>query len=212
MLVCNVSLRPPRRAISSDLSEAATAVDATATGTVVFAALVDDPASVADLIDAYLGEIMLEAASAGDAVSAGSMYAAAIDETASATDATTAALTYDATVDETTTAADAPSAAIISSPLAISGTPVTTGTEYEHGVGSTYAGFTVTASGGATPYTYSIASGALPAGITLNSSTGAVSGTPAFESASRIDCSRPRPCGSGAVICAPSAQLAWPRR
>lgn len=68
-------------------------------------------------------------------------------------------------------------------PLSISGTPVTTGTEYEHGVGSAYAGFSVTASAGTPPYTYSIASGALPPGITLNSSTGAVSGTPAFESA-----------------------------
>jgi Putative Ig domain/Concanavalin A-like lectin/glucanases superfamily len=68
-------------------------------------------------------------------------------------------------------------------PLAIGGTPVTTGIEYEHGIGSTYAGFTVTASGGTLPYTYSILSGTLPSGITLNSSSGVVSGTPAFESA-----------------------------
>jgi Putative Ig domain len=67
--------------------------------------------------------------------------------------------------------------------LGIAGTPVTTGTEYEHGVGSVYAGFTATASGGYPPYTYSISAGTLPAGITLNGSTGAVSGTPAFESA-----------------------------
>jgi uncharacterized protein YhjY with autotransporter beta-barrel domain len=37
---------------------------------------------------------------------------------------------------------------------------------------------TVTASGGGAPYTYSIASGSLPAGLTLNSSTGTISGTP----------------------------------
>lgn len=67
--------------------------------------------------------------------------------------------------------------------IVISGMPVTTGIEYEHGVGSTYAGFTVTASGGTAPYIYSVVSGTLPSGITLNSSTGAVSGTPAFQSA-----------------------------
>jgi putative Ig domain-containing protein/centrosomal CEP192-like protein/Ig-like domain-containing protein len=35
------------------------------------------------------------------------------------------------------------------------------------------------ATGGTTPYSWSISSGALPAGLTLNSSTGAISGTPA---------------------------------
>lgn len=35
-----------------------------------------------------------------------------------------------------------------------------------------------TASGGASPYTYSVGSGSLPAGVTLNTSTGALSGTP----------------------------------
>ena len=35
----------------------------------------------------------------------------------------------------------------------------------------------VSASGGTAPYTYSILTGALPTGITLNSSTGLVSGT-----------------------------------
>lgn len=56
--------------------------------------------------------------------------------------------------------------------LSISGTPVLTGTD------AFYAGFTVSAVGGTAPYTFSIASGALPAGVTLNSSTGEVSGTP----------------------------------
>ena len=46
MLVCNVSLRAPRRAIAAELAEATTAADATATGNIVFATLVDDPASV----------------------------------------------------------------------------------------------------------------------------------------------------------------------
>lgn len=70
-------------------------------------------------------------------------------------------------------------------PLEISGTPVTTGIEYEvaaGGASSSYAGFTVTATGGVPPYAYSVASGSLPAGITLNPSTGVVSGTPALNS------------------------------
>lgn len=37
---------------------------------------------------------------------------------------------------------------------------------------------TVTASGGATPYTYAVTSGTLPAGLSLNGTTGAISGTP----------------------------------
>src|SRR5205085_2256408 len=37
---------------------------------------------------------------------------------------------------------------------------------------------TVTASGGTPPYTWSVISGALPAGLALNASTGAIAGTP----------------------------------
>jgi hypothetical protein len=55
----------------------------------------------------------------------------------------------------------------------IAGTPVTTATN-----GVAYAGFTVAGDHGKTPYAYSIAAGALPTGITLNTSTGAVTGTP----------------------------------
>lgn len=45
-------------------------------------------------------------------------------------------------------------------------------------VGVAYPSTPVVASGGATPYTWSITSGALPPGLQLNSSTGAISGTP----------------------------------
>ena len=38
---------------------------------------------------------------------------------------------------------------------------------------------TFTAAGGTTPYTFSVSAGTLPAGLTLNASTGVVSGTPA---------------------------------
>jgi len=92
MLVCNVSLRPPRAGIAADILEAIAATDATASGQVVFATLVDDPANVRDTVNAYLGEIMLEAASASATVTAGSAYAAAIDE------AVTAAATQNGTV------------------------------------------------------------------------------------------------------------------
>ena len=49
MLVCNVSLRPPRTAIAASVAEVATALDdlGSGSGQVVFATLVDDPASVA---------------------------------------------------------------------------------------------------------------------------------------------------------------------
>ncbi|WP_018235623.1 Ig domain-containing protein [Ensifer sp. BR816] len=61
---------------------------------------------------------------------------------------------------------------IVLAALTISGTPVLTATE-----GSSYAGFTVSASYGTPPYSYSLV-GDWPAGISVDSSTGAVSGTP----------------------------------
>jgi hypothetical protein len=45
-------------------------------------------------------------------------------------------------------------------------------------VNTAYAGVTLAATGGVTPYTWSISSGSLPAGLSLNSNTGAISGTP----------------------------------
>lgn len=57
-------------------------------------------------------------------------------------------------------------------PLAIAGVPVTSATE-----DTAYAGFTAAASGGVPPYAYSLV-GSWPAGLSINSSSGAVSGTP----------------------------------
>lgn len=54
----------------------------------------------------------------------------------------------------------------------ISGTPVLTATQ-----NSAYAGFTCSTKGGAAPLVYALV-GTWPTGITVNSSSGAVSGTP----------------------------------
>lgn len=88
MLACNVSLLRRRASIAAGLAEAAAAADAPGTGNVVFATLVDDPASVGETVDAYLGEIMLEAASADAVVDAfiPATYAAGVVETATAAD------------------------------------------------------------------------------------------------------------------------------
>lgn len=63
--------------------------------------------------------------------------------------------------------------ASVATPLSISGTPVTTASQ-----NVAYTGFSATAANGTAPYTYSLFAGTLPTGLTLNSSTGAVSGTP----------------------------------
>ena len=64
------------------------------------------------------------------------------------------------------------------SPAAVSITATATTTAQNLTVGTAMASFTpLTASGGATPYTFSYA-GTLPAGLNFNTSTGAVTGTP----------------------------------
>lgn len=57
-------------------------------------------------------------------------------------------------------------------PISLSCVPTTTGK-----VGTAYTG-SLTATGGVAPYTFSIVSGCLPAGLTLNPTTGAITGTP----------------------------------
>ena len=57
-------------------------------------------------------------------------------------------------------------------PLGITTTSLPSGT-----AGNSYSA-TLAATGGITPYSWSITSGTLPAGLTLNASTGAISGTP----------------------------------
>lgn len=108
MLVCNVSVGRPARAIAVELAEAVisadtpighvgvraaelteqvTATDAPDIEHVVFDTLVDDPASANEILDAYLGETMFEAASATDVLTTGIAYSAAVDEAVTAIDA-----------------------------------------------------------------------------------------------------------------------------
>ncbi|MBK8036990.1 MAG: putative Ig domain-containing protein [Verrucomicrobiaceae bacterium] len=65
-------------------------------------------------------------------------------------------------------------------PVVTLGAITTTGT-----VGAAYSQ-TVTASGGATPYTFAVTSGSLPGGLSLNTTTGVISGTPNVEISSTV--------------------------
>ena len=61
----------------------------------------------------------------------------------------------------------------------IAGPTISTGPTLPSGtVNAPYSGVTLAASGGTSPYTWSITVGSLPAGMLLNGSTGAISGTP----------------------------------
>lgn len=53
-----------------------------------------------------------------------------------------------------------------------------TGPSVTNGIGGVAFSAAMTASGGKTPYTYSITTGTLPNGLTLNASTGMITGTP----------------------------------
>jgi hypothetical protein len=61
---------------------------------------------------------------------------------------------------------------------ATTATAVTTARVYTNGQGAIASFNPLTAANGTTPYTYSVQSGTLPGGLSLNSSTGLVSGTP----------------------------------
>ena len=87
------------------------------------------------------------------------------------TTAGTSAFTVKVTDAAAQTATQATSLTIVSGPgLSFAAPP-------DGEVGATYS-YTLTASGGTGPYAWSVSSGALPAGITLDSSTGKLSGTP----------------------------------
>ncbi|HTV50533.1 MAG TPA: putative Ig domain-containing protein, partial [Steroidobacteraceae bacterium] len=62
---------------------------------------------------------------------------------------------------------------------------ITTGSLPGGVVGQAYSA-TLAANGGTTPYTWSVASGTLPAGLSLNGSTGVISGTPTAAASAPI--------------------------
>jgi hypothetical protein len=116
MLVCSVSQLQRRAAVAADIAEAATAADSPGTGNVVFATLVDDPAAVGDRVDAYLGEIMRETASAAATVNAGLAYAAAIAEAVTAAELLSGVVpaVLTAAMSEASTALSTQDAAVVS--------------------------------------------------------------------------------------------------
>lgn len=100
-----------RAAFTADLVEPAVASDTFGTG-LIFVGLVDDPASVTDHVDAFVGEIMVEAASAASTVTVGVIYNAMVVEEAAAahTLSTFGTFTYTVAVVESITAVGSPDA------------------------------------------------------------------------------------------------------
>ena len=87
----------------------------------------------------------------------------------------TTAGTYNFTVRATDASAATATRAlsiVVTAPLAISTASLPGGT-----VGTAYSS-TLVATGGTSPYTWSLAAGSLPAGLSLNAATGAITGTP----------------------------------
>ena len=87
----------------------------------------------------------------------------------------TMAGTYPFTVqveDANSTIATVACSIVVSGPLTIN-----CGSPPSGAVGTPYT-YTITASGGTGPYTFTVSSGSLPSGLSLNSSTGVISGTP----------------------------------
>lgn len=87
MLVCSVVLRPQRAAIVANIIEAADALDDPSLGA-IFATLTDAPGNARDILDAFSGQLIVEAASAAATVDAGSAHPALVLEEISAAIAT----------------------------------------------------------------------------------------------------------------------------
>jgi len=98
--------------------------------------------------------------------------------TVSGTPTTAGSFNYTIIVtDSTTPTAQSATSATVSATIAPAPLTITPTASATMQVGQSYSQTNV-ASGGTTPYTYAVSSGALPAGTTLNISSGTVSGTP----------------------------------
>ena len=105
MLICSVSLRPQRHTVVADIIEVANALDAPTIG-IIFATLTDAPGNARDLLDAFTGQQLVEAANATDVLDALSAHPAVLLEEISAAvaaqDASLTAATIWATWDPAT--------------------------------------------------------------------------------------------------------------
>jgi len=111
-VIAEESLLPTTIVDSSIVRETATAADVAAAG-LLFADLVDDPASVTEILEAYLGSVIAEPASADEAPDAQAPpIAADLAETVSTSESWDGALVTTADIAETVTADEAPSATI----------------------------------------------------------------------------------------------------
>lgn len=115
MLVINVSLHPPRSVpIGVAVVDVGAARDTLATESAILAALVDDPAWADSIVDAYIGDLIFEAASATDTVSVVvSVYTVAVDEVASAADTVSATASVSVLLSESAVADSAQNGTII---------------------------------------------------------------------------------------------------
>lgn len=83
MLVCSVSLRPTSRVVAATIVEITEALDGPALGA-IYATLADNPGNALDILGAFVGQNMVEAASAIAVVDALSAHPAAMLEAISA--------------------------------------------------------------------------------------------------------------------------------
>jgi len=96
MLVCSVVQRPQRHVLAANIIEIAAAIDNPSSGT-IFVTLTDDPGNARDLLDAFLGQKIVEAANATDVVDALSAHPVLLLEDISA-----AVAVQDATINAVT--------------------------------------------------------------------------------------------------------------
>ena len=112
-VIAEESLIPTVTVDSSIVRETAAAVDVTGAG-LFFTDLVDDPASVTEILNGYLGSVIDEATNATDVPDAqGPPIGADLTETTTTAESWDGALITDVVISETTTTAETPDASII---------------------------------------------------------------------------------------------------